>query len=36
VPEVRELVRLAAENGDHSIELEIRRQKRGQKLLLRW
>jgi C-terminal processing protease CtpA/Prc len=36
VPEVRELVRLAAENGEHSIELEIRRQKRGQKLLLRW
>ena len=36
VPDVRELVALAAENGDHAIELVILRQKRSQRLVLRW
>ena len=36
VPEVRDLVGLATENGERAIELEIVRQKRGQKILLKW
>jgi membrane-associated protease RseP (regulator of RpoE activity) len=34
--EVRDLVALAAENGDHAVELELVRQKRVLKLLLKW
>ena len=36
VTEVRDLVALAAENGDHAVELEIVRQKKPLKLILRW
>ena len=36
VSEVRDLVALAADNGDHAVELEIVRQKKGMKLSLRW
>lgn len=36
VSEVRDLVGLAAENGDHAVELEIVRQKKPMKLMLRW
>jgi len=36
VTEVRDLVALAAENGDHAVELEIVRQKKPMKLILRW
>ena len=34
--EVRELVGLAAENRERAVELEILRQKKGQKVMLRW
>ena len=36
VSEVTDLVRLAAENGDHAVELEIVRQRKPMKLVLRW
>lgn len=36
VTEVRDLVALAAENGDHAVELELVRQKRPMKLMLKW
>ena len=36
VSEVRDLVALAADNGDHAVELEIVRQKKGMKLSLKW
>ena len=36
VTEVRDLVALAAENGDHAVELELVRQKKPMKLILRW
>jgi C-terminal processing protease CtpA/Prc len=34
--EVRDLVALTAENGDHAVELELVRQKRVLKLMLKW
>jgi S1-C subfamily serine protease len=36
VTEVRDLVALAAENGDHAVELEIVRQRKPMKLMLKW
>jgi C-terminal processing protease CtpA/Prc len=36
VTEVRDLVALASENGDHAVELEIVRQKKPMKVMLRW
>lgn len=36
VTEVRDLVALAAENGDHAVELEIVRQRKAVRLMLKW
>jgi membrane-associated protease RseP (regulator of RpoE activity) len=36
VSEVRDLVGLATDNGEHAVELEILRQKKPQKVVLRW
>jgi C-terminal processing protease CtpA/Prc len=36
VSEVRDLVRLASDDGEHTVELEILRQKKTQRLTLKW
>ena len=36
VSDVRDLVALAADNGDHAIEMEVMRQRRTVKLTLKW
>jgi C-terminal processing protease CtpA/Prc len=36
VPEVRDLVARAADNGDHAIDVEVMRQRRTVKLMLKW
>lgn len=36
VPEVREIVAMVAENGDHAVEMETVREKRTRKVMLKW
>ena len=36
VPEVREIVAMVVENGDHGVELETVREKRTRKVMLKW
>jgi S1-C subfamily serine protease len=36
VNDVRELVGAAADNGEHAVELEIVRERRDRRLVLRW
>ncbi|MEO8337997.1 MAG: PDZ domain-containing protein [bacterium] len=36
VPEVRDLVRLASDGGEHAIDIDLLRQKKAQRIVLRW